>query len=182
MTNEVEVTLLRLEPSEYATLVDVERGQPLTDTFPNQIYVMFRGKEVLEIAPALTPQMRECFPSVEYPMANDSNNSYGRVPQGLQTFALRDENGSISGFLTAEQIIHTAKDEAYKEAAKAMCGYCRHASPAPLIGSAVSDLVPLGETAYIHHADGGYIRTDTRCEASAIHALRNSLVAELVPS
>jgi hypothetical protein len=73
--------------------------------------------------------------------------------------------------------------QAYEEAARAECRYCRYGLPVEAVsGSATNDLIPLGETYYLHRADGAYIHGDMRCESHNIRALKDSLVQEPVSS
>lgn len=76
-----------------------------------------------------------------------------------------------------------AQAEAYEESARAGCRYCRQGVAVVAVsGSVVDDLVPLGETVYLHRRDGLHLHGDMPCESRYIRALKDSLVAETVSS
>ena len=58
MSDQIKVTLLRLTPEDYGTFTGVG-GQPLTDLFPTQMYVVLAGDQILEIAAEFNDRMRE---------------------------------------------------------------------------------------------------------------------------
>lgn len=63
-TRDVEVSLMRLSRAEYADIVLADTGQPLTDTFPDYVYVLGIGDmdKVLQVSPVPTAEMLELFP------------------------------------------------------------------------------------------------------------------------
>lgn len=72
--------------------------------------------------------------------------------------------------------LREAVSQAYEEAARAVCRYCRLGLPVVAVtGSATNDLVPLGETYYLHRADGAFLHGDMRCESHNIRVLKEPL-------
>lgn len=51
--------IMRVDPEEYKYFRAVDGGTPLTELFPEGVYVSFRGDEITEIAPNPTEKMRE---------------------------------------------------------------------------------------------------------------------------
>lgn len=52
-----QVHIARIPRSQYETIVTVPKGKPLTDWFPEYIYILMLDDEIMEVAPALTSEM-----------------------------------------------------------------------------------------------------------------------------
>lgn len=61
-----EICVMRLTREEYADIVLADTGQPLTDAFPNYVYVLGMNDmdKILEISPVPTAGMLEFFPEL----------------------------------------------------------------------------------------------------------------------
>lgn len=61
MSDQVELTLMRLPREEYESFVCVEDGTMLAEYFPEQVYAVLHEGKVLEISSRYTEKMWEIF-------------------------------------------------------------------------------------------------------------------------
>src|SRR4051812_25554120 len=99
-------------------------------------------------------------------IAAKTNETVARIKRAIATTQIED---------AVFAAIYDSAAQAYEEAAKAECRYCRLGLPVDAVtGSVIDDLVPLGETYYLHRAAGsGYLHGDMPCESHHIRALKD---------